>query len=560
MVDFFKYSGQPTEIPQYDFGRGFRALAQQRLNEARLAEDIRSSKANEAGVQARHTDSMNYNRESLDSTNDRYAVGLADEQRTKEYESRINAKKQQDTLLKTFNDYVARGDYSRADMMLGQLQSAGFKVDRQPGQNGNPIYRAEPPAFDGSVGNLDASGIRSQIGSGNNRPAQPVSDSGQPPVSANPQQSPPSDLFTEKNPFESLPGSTQATPQPEPAGDNFQAPAQPEANAIFRPTPGQSQEPTSTIPDGSTPGVEQEPKNPFDPYQMDTSRIKQQNQARLDPVLRGLIGATPGRYQPNMGAYVAGVREMGLPLEESLESMQKPMDTVAGLWKGEMGANAAMARASMSQGSQESNRDLRIIGMTRQFLNKVSQDYELPKAKQDSEAIGGIRERLKARNPQDDLALLHDIRNLNQNGVATQPDIDAIQQGNRTLWERGWNATIENFITSGMNESAREGLLQALDLIQRNRHERLQKGASQIMNSIYTADNGTEQMAGLQFMAAQIPRELWPEEVKQFFDQQGGLGKPEARADRGQRSSASVSVPANAPSTEPEDELDELMK
>jgi hypothetical protein len=261
-----------------------------------------------------------------------------------------------------------------------------------------------------------------------------------------------------------------------------------------------------------------------------------------------------------MGAYVAGVREMGLPLEESLESMQKPMDTVAGLWKGEMGANAAMARASMSQGSQESNRDLRIIGMTRQFLNKVSQDYDLPKAKQDSEAIGGIRERLKARNPQDDLALLHDIRNLNQNGVATQPDIDAIQQGNRTLWERGWNATIENFITSGMNESAREGLLQALDLIQRNRHERLQKGASQIMNSIYTADNGTEQMAGLQFMAAQIPRELWPEEVKQFFDQQGGLGKPEARADRSQRSNASVSVPANAPSTEPEDELDELMK
>jgi hypothetical protein len=92
------------------------------------------------------------------------------------------------------------------------------------------------------------------------------------------------------------------------------------------------------------------------------------------------------------------------------------------------------------------------------------------------------------------------------------------------------------------------------------RNERLQNGASQIMNSIYTADNGTEQMAGLQFMAAQIPRNLWPEEVKQFFDQQGSLGKPAARGDKGQRSSASVSVPATAPSSEPEDELDELMK
>lgn len=546
MVDFFKYSGQPTELPQYDFGRGFRALAQQRLQEARLAEDIRSSKANEAGVQARHTDSMNYNRESLDSTNDRYAVGLADEQRTREYQLKLDRKKQQDTLLKDFNSLVARGDHSRADMMLGQLQSAGFKTDRQVGPDGMPVYRAEPPQFDSSMGDIDSSGIRSQIGSGNNQPFSPS-------IKAEVQPAPQSNLFTEKNPFESLPGATEAMTQPEPVGDSLQTPAQPEANAIFTP-PGQPQEQGSAQPSTA------EPQNPFDPYRLDTSNIRKQNQARMDPMMRGLISATPGRYQPNMGAFVSGAREMGMPLEETIETMQKPMDTVAGLWKGEMGANAAMARASMSQGSQESNRDLRIIGMTRQFLNKVSQDYDLPKAKQDFEAIDGIRERLNARNPQDDLALLHDIRNLNQKGVATQPDIDAIQQGNRTLWERGWNATLENFIQSGMNESAREGLIQALDLMQQNRNERLQKGAGQIMNSVYTADNGTEQMAGLQFMAAQIPRNLWPEEVKQFFDQQGGLGKPKANTHVGQRSSASVAVPANAPSAEPEDELDELMK
>jgi hypothetical protein len=551
MVEFFKYSGQQTEIPQYDYGRGFRALAQHRLQQARLAEDARQSNQQEAGTQSRHTDSMNYNREALDSTNDRYAVGLADEQRTREYQLKLDRKKQQDTLLKDFNSLVARGDHSRADMMLGQLQSAGFKTDRQVGPDGMPVYRAEPPAFDSSMGDIDSSGIRSQIGSGNNRPAQPSSgNSSTSRLNNSPSQS---DLFTEKNPFDSLPGATQAMAQPEPVGDSFQAPAQPEANAIFTP-PGQSQEQPAAQP---SPG---EPQNPFDPYRLDTSNIRKQNQARMDPMMRGLISATPGRYQPNMGAFVSGAREMGMPLEETIETMQKPMDTVAGLWKGEMGANAAMARASMSQGSQESNRDLRIIGMTRQFLNKVSQDYDLPKAKQDFEAIDGIRERLSARNPQDDLALLHDIRNLNQKGVATQPDIDAIQQGNRTLWERGWNATLENFIQSGMNESAREGLIQALDLMQQNRNERLQKGAGQIMNSVYTADNGTEQMAGLQFMAAQIPRNLWPEEVKQFFDQQGGLGKPKANTHVGQRSSASVSVPANAPSTEPEDELDELMK
>jgi hypothetical protein len=544
-IDFSKYASRANPGETYDYGAGMRALAQQRLNEAKLAEDQRQANMNEAGTQSRHADSMAYNRESLDSTNDRYAVGLADEQRTKEYQLKLDRKKQQDTLLKDFNSLVARGDHSRADMMLGQLQSAGFKTDRQVGPDGMPVYRAEPPAFDSSMGDIDSSGIRSQIGSSQQQTIIPE-DTG----AIKPQEQ---SLFQEKNPFDSLPGSTQAMAQPEPAPDDgsFVAPPQPEANAIFTP-PGQSQEQPAAQPSAT------EPQNPFDPYRLDTSNIRKQNQARMDPMMRGLISATPGRYQGNMGAFVSGAREMGMPLEETIETMQKPMDTVAGLWKGEMGANAAMARASKSQGSQESNRDLRIIGMTRQFLNKVSQDYDLPKAKQDFEAIDGIRERLNARNPQDDLALLHDIRNLNQKGVATQPDIDAIQQGNRTLWERGWNATLENFIQSGMNESAREGLIQALDLMQQNRNERLQKGAGQIMNSVYTADNGTEQMAGLQFMAAQIPRSLWPEEVKQFFDQQGGLGKPKANTHAGQRSSASVSVPASS-SGEPEDELEGLI-
>lgn len=550
MVDFSKYAGQSTPLGQYDYGQGFRALAQQRLQEAQLAENARQANQQESGIQSRHADSMAYNRESLDSTNDRYAVGLADEQRTKEYESKIAAKKQQDSMLKEFNNLVARGDHSRADMLLGPMQSAGFKIDRQVGPDGMPVYRAEPPAFDGSLGSIDSSSIRSQIGDNQQQTIVPEDT----PLASQQQES--SSLYQEKNPFEPIPGISSAgsvlndSVQQEPGNATFQPPSQPEANAIFTP-PGQA----SAQSEQPLPGAE--PQNPFDPFRLDTSNIKKQNQARMDPMMRGLISATPGRYQGNMRAFVSGAREMGMPLEETLDSMQKPMDTVAGLWKGEMGANAAMARANMSQGSQESNRDLRIIGMTRQFLNKVSQDYELPKAKQDFEAINGIRQRLNARNPQDDLALLHDIRNLSQKGVATQPDIDAIRQGNRTLWERGWNWTIENLIQKGMNESAREGLLQALDLMQQNRNERLQKGASQIMNSVYTADNGTEQMSGLQFMAAQIPRELWPEEVKQFFDSQGGLGKPKANTHVGQRSSASVSVPASAP--EPEDELEGLI-
>jgi hypothetical protein len=544
--DPMKFVSPVTPMGSYDYGAGFRDLANQRMQQSAQAENARQADQSEAGVQKRHDATTAFNEKSLGSQNARFSLELEDTQRVRQGEYDKNQQSKVQGATAAFRYKIAKTDFSGADAMIGSLAEMGVEVSRSTDDKGMPIYRVKAPTFGERPGVMDSATIMDKIEGQESQPSKGQSDGFQFPDSVRQisgeteiDSTPPRELDP-KNPFE-------------PAGTSgeFVAPPHPESNDIFT-APGEQPLSAAEVEQQRNPVVNE--KNPYDPYMINTGDMLEQNRKRMDPMLQGIVGATPGRFQNRMNQYVSGVRQMGLPLEGTMETMQKPLDTVAGLMKGELSADAAYARAAMSQGSQESNRDLRIIGMTRNFLNKVSQDFDMPKKKQDFETIDGIKARLEARNPQDDLALLHDIRNLNQKGVATQPDIDAIQQGNRTLWERGWNATIENFIQSGMNETAREGLIQALDMMKSQRGTALQQGASQIMNSVYTANNAEEQRAGLQFMAAQVPESMWPPEVKEFFGRESPKVKPTDKGDKKTQSSKSAVVPASDV-----DELQQLM-
>jgi hypothetical protein len=544
--DPMKFVSPVTPIGSYDYGAGFRDLANQRMQQSAQAENARQADQSEAGVQKRHDATTAFNEKSLGSQNARFSLELEDTQRVRQGEYDKNQQSKVQGATAAFRDKIAKTDFSGADAMIGSLAEMGVEVSRSTDDKGMPIYRVKAPTFGERPGVMDSATIIDKIEGQESQSSKGQSDGFQFPGSIR-QISGETEIdsvspreLDPKNPFE-------------PAGTSgeFVAPPQPEANDIFTP-PGEQPLSAAEVEQQRAPVVNE--KNPYDPYMINTGDMLEQNRKRIDPMLAGIVNAVPGRFQNRMKNYMGGVRETGLPLDQTLESMQKPLDTVAGLMKGELSADAAYARAAMSQGSQESNRDLRIIGMTRNFYNKVSQDYDLPKKKQDFEVIDGIIARLRARNPQDDKAVLHDIRNLNQKGVATQPDIDSIEEGNRTLWERGWNATIENFITSGMNETAREGLIQALELTKAQRANGLQQGAAAIMNGIDSSSSAEEQRAGLQFMAAQVPESMWPEPVKEFFGRESKKVKPSDKGDKKTQSSKSAVVPASDV-----DELQQLM-
>jgi hypothetical protein len=501
-IDFSKYAARANPGETYDYGAGMRALAQQRLNEAKLAEDQRQANMNEAGVQSRHTDSMNYNRESLDSTNDRFAVGLADEERTEKYKAKIAKKKQFDDALSKFNSSVVATDFNSADAMLGPLQTMGARVDRQVNEKGMPVYRVEPPSFDDGMDDIDASGIRSQIGSGNSQAVQQSQ-----PVS---QQQPRSSLFSEKNPFDSIPGASAAMANPGPVGDSFQAPAQPQANDIFTP-PGQQQEVPQEQP------VQPRIKNPFDPYQLDSSAMLAQNQKRLKPFMEGMVNAVPGRFQGRMGEFYKGVNDLGLPLEKTLELTQKPLDTQAGLMKSELGAENARARINVSMGGQEANRNIRLEDRMWRRMDGIGKSFDLTGRKLKLDKVNETINHLSKNNPSADGLMISTIRNMFEAGVMTDRDYQNTKEGVKPILQQIKDGVDEKIIGTGLNPDSRAGLTQFLRDITRDDTAAVQKAQAQLLTQAQRAGSEEELKTVYDYISANVPQALWSDEVKQEF-------------------------------------------
>jgi hypothetical protein len=509
-IDFSKYAARANPGETYDYGAGMRALAVQRLNEARLAEDQRQANMSEAGVQKRHSDSMSYNREALDSTNDRYAVGLADEERSQRYKAKIAKKKQFDDALSAFNKSVVSTDFNSADAMLGTLKTMGAQVDRQVDEKGMPKYRVEPPSFDEGFDELDASNIRSQIG---NNTAQQSSDSRMAPNSGNPQQNEQSNLFTEKNPFDSMPGASAAMAQPEPipSDGSFVAPPQPEANAIFTP-PGQSPE-TAQQEQPQQPGL----KNPFDPYELNTSQMLEQNQRRLKPFTEGMINAVPGRFQGRMGDFYKGVSELGLPLERTLELTQKPLDTQAGLMKSELGAENARARINVSMGGQEANRNIRLEDRMWRRMDGIGKSFDLTGRKLKLDKVNETIGHLNKNNPSADGLMISTIRNMFEAGVMTDRDYQNTKSGIKTVLQQIKDGVDEKLIGTGLNPDSRAGLTQFLRDITRDDTAAVQKAQAQLLTQAQRAGSEEELKTVYDYISANVPQALWSDEVKQEF-------------------------------------------
>ena len=506
MVDFSKYAGQSIPLQQYDFGRGFRALAQQRLAESRLKEDSRQFDANEAGVQSRHADSMNYNREALDSTNDRFAVGIADEERAAKYKAKIAKKKQFDDALSAFNKSVVDTDFNSADSMLGTLKTMGANVDRQVNEQGMPVYRVEPPSFDDGMDEIDASGIRSQLGNGDTG----QSFSGNSSTSRLNNSEPQSDLFTEKNPFDSIPGASAAIAQPEPVGDSFQAPTQPEANAIFTP-PGQEQEVAQE--QSMQPGV----KNPFDPFQLDSSAMLAQNQKRLKPFMEGMVNAVPGRFQGRMGEFYKGVNELGLPLEKTLELTQKPLDTQAGLMKSELGAENARARINVSMGGQEANRNIRLEDRMWRRMDGIGKSFDLTGRKLKLDKTNEVIGHLSKNNPSADGLMVSSIRNMFESGVMTDRDFQNTKEGIKGILQQIKDGVDEKIIGTGLNPDSRAGLIAFMRDITRDDTAAVQKAQAQLLTQAQRAGSEEELKTVYDYISANVPQALWSDEIKQEF-------------------------------------------
>jgi hypothetical protein len=513
-----KFMSPVTPMGSYDYGAGFRALAGQRMRQSENTEQARQADQSEAGIQKRHDATSAFNNKSLNSQNARFSLELEDNQKVRQGEFDKNKAAKVGAATAAFREKIAKTDFSGADSMIGSLAEMGVEVNRSTDAQGMPVYRVKAPTFGERPGVMDSATIMDKIEGGvsqkerpqENQPSKGQSSgegfqfpgsvrqiSGETEIDSTPPREP-----DPKNPFE-------------PAGTTgeFVAPPHPESNDIFT-APGEQPLSAAEVEQQRNPVVNE--KNPYDPYMINTGDMLEQNRKRIDPMLSGVVGATPGRFQGRMKNYMSGVREMGLPLDQTMDTMQKPLDTVAGLMKGEMSAEAARARASMSSENQGANRNLRIEDTTWKRASEVGKSFELTKRKIKLNKVNETINHLGKNNRSADGLLISTIRSMFETGVMTDRDFANTKSGIKSIFQQIKDGVDEKVIGTGLNPDSRAGLTAFMKDIAKDDISAVNQAQDQLMIQAERAQSQEEQNTIIDFITSNVPQDLWNDDIKRM--------------------------------------------
>lgn len=525
-VDFSRYAQGVPHFGPVDAGAGLRALAAQNLEQQRMAEQTRQFNTGHEQRQKEHNDQVLHQDRVSTDINTRFATQEANEiQRARHGEAMKNFQSLQSDLDKA-RQLVVSGRWNEAMALAGGLKDRGADVTITTGPDGRPNFELSSGQFQGPQ--LEGS-FESIIGRFGGQPQSPQLD-------------------FQNNPYEpNLPTTAaslhvQQSNQDPPVG---QEPSEPSNFGYDQQTQGmidRLQQDVSALPQSSIGQVQQE--NEIDPNRLDTSQLSDWTAMRLNPVLSGIQAGIPQRYSGMGGAFLQGFKSLGQTPEQTLETLQNPFNTLAGLWRGEMAAESAMARASMSQSGQESNRDLRVKGMGWQQMNNIASQLKLGEVNRQYTDIDQIDRMLSENNPMADSQILHAIRGLFQSGVATQKDIDAVKSGIKPFVQRVSDFADEQILGTGLNPDSRAGLRRFMGSLKQARASQLLNGASQMESLLDTADSFEEAKSNFRYMSSIIPKSLWSEKMKKYSEMfSGGIEeKPSMRGPGPSRSSASASA------------------
>lgn len=547
-IDFSKYIAPPKfSQDNFDFGQASRDLIEARLARGRLDEEKRY-----------HDQTLGENQAGRQDENTRFSANLATNSADKRYELAAKKQVQLDAAVTKARQAVTSGDWNTADALMGHITELGGKVDKQMGANGRPVYSFQG-ATDPTLGTPDYKGTRSAI----------FGDDQQ-------GQSPPG-LFSDRNPFDSLPGaSQQAMPSQGPPPQAPQDAGPPPGAAVdgAPPVPPQSLPAGPGKPgDAAATGIDQinaatsglesalngqaqssppapggQPppgaRNPFDPFRLDTNQLVQQNEARLQPYFDATKGAFPGQYQSRVASLNKGASSLGLNPEDTLKLWQPTLNTAAGLMKADIQAQSAGSRLAVSGQNMENTQNQKLREFAARRVNTVSQQYNTKESYKRYVQIAPIDKLLDEGangNGQADVQAISSIRNLYQSGVMTDNDFKDTKEGVRDMWQKVKDATIETFLQNGINPDSRANLHAIVRLANAQARANLEGAQramlTRVVNNRTVSDE--ERQEYISAAAEMTPQELWSPEVYQWV----GMEVPQKRGSMDQSGNYPVSPP-----------------
>lgn len=333
--NFAAYINPGPGLKQYDFGSGFRALAQQALQ------------------QKSHEDQVAHENRVADDLNARYALSLGEQRNARQFEVDKEHYLRAEKAVGDARAAAAAGRWNQVEGMLGTLADLGVSVDKQMDANGMPVYRFQNNTPQYHTGET----YESAIGKLNGHPNTATPDRSQQDVQYH-------EVHTNVNPYDALPGVSAAYVAPQ----------------------TQVQQP-------------QQPSGHFDPNTISTAQINQMNAQRLDPVLAGIQSAYPSQYQGLIGNFLSPLKGLGFSPEGTLEVAQKPLETITSLYRAQEANQGATARAAMSQGGAASSEARLRQESAQNHAIRIATQYEIPNNLETIQNFDLIRQQINSGNP-----------------------------------------------------------------------------------------------------------------------------------------------------------------
>src|SRR5512139_1202424 len=362
MIDFSKYVSQYRRPQSYSLGPALRQLRQQ--DQAQQGIDNQASQYESTRSDTQATNAANYARDTATAANSKEKL---------RYDQQLAAIEEGRRAGQS-----GRGGVARA--MIPRIRELGGQAVERP--DGTFFFKEGPAP---SLTAPDVAGARQQIYGGAPGPQRnPLDPPALPGASAaalppKPAQNQGQVPAIGAPPAPPAPASPDPGPPPGAAVDAPPGPARsvPPEGAVWLP-PGvdPGPQPTSAEADlaalnaaGGEPDLESAPApqapqaaapqptgpNPFGPpglddaYTIDPRKVREQNALRLDPLLRGIEGATPERFREQIKQYTAGLGALGYSPDETLKLTQPYFSDLMGAYRGEMAAEGQAGRLALSQ-------------------------------------------------------------------------------------------------------------------------------------------------------------------------------------------------------------------
>lgn len=536
-IDLGRYINPGNAIPQVDIAAGLRWAAEQNLRREQTEQQGRQFATTDSRVKQEHQDEMARQQRVEADTNSRFALTLDQQENMKNQELKAAQSQKRLALTQKAREAVAKGDWNTASALSGTLADLGTKVDITQNPDGTPNYRFENPeekAQDQQSFQSIMQSINGNRGSVNQSAHQPVSP-----------------LFTEKNPFDTLPGQSALSAPDQQLSQELQQSAQPTLDALGEsPTEAPAQE-------------QQQPQGQIDPRSLNSQQLGSWNSMRLDPVLQGIEESFPFRFQSNIRPMLQSYKSMQMDPESTLDQLQKPLDTAAGLYRGEMAAEGQMARSSIGQGGQQSSEARMRENEAWRRAQIKAKEIGVNTAIDNQLEFDTIREKINSSDPNSQADAIKQLINLREGNRITDQDFKIAVEGIASNWEQ-LKFAVEKVYHTGLNDLQKHRFNSMLDVSQREFDKRIRAGAAKLRSFKKAFRFEPERYGVENYIRGTFPEKYWDDEAANFdpMSPQGGMNP---RVPSGNSSSRSVTV--TAPTTQEavqgvqdlESEVDQLL-